>query len=85
MTTATIPTGFFDKVNRAYSGRDGCACGCLGTYYETTNKTFPRMVKKIRGMLDDPTNTDVTVIDKPHQTVVALVKGDRLYMLIRRE
>ena len=34
------------QIIRAYSGRSGCACGCLGRYYDDT-KNIKRIVKLI--------------------------------------
>lgn len=34
-------------VERVYSGKQGCMCGCLGKYYKNPN----RMVKKVLNLL----------------------------------
>jgi hypothetical protein len=34
-----------DKIERVYSGRPGCGCGCLGKYYSL--KDNPKMVKRV--------------------------------------
>jgi hypothetical protein len=47
MNIAEITT---DQVERVYSGRQGCMCGCLGTY-----SSNPRQVKRVLSILkNDP-------------------------------
>jgi hypothetical protein len=36
------------KIERVYSGRPGCRCGCRGKYYKRTDRAFTRIINLIQ-------------------------------------
>jgi hypothetical protein len=44
-TTKTTPSEIFEATESAYSGRNGCACGCLGNYAERAREEDQRKLR----------------------------------------
>lgn len=66
MTVTKITTTEFEglftgkNVNRTYSGRVGCMCGCLGKYTEGLND---RILKNVLKRITDGEYTSIEVTD----------------------
>lgn len=39
-----------DQVERVYSGRPGCGCGCLGKYYDAPHKMVKRVLNVLQAL-----------------------------------
>lgn len=80
MTNATEQTKNFllgltaDKVTRTYRGREGCMCGCRGTYRET-ELAAKRMIRDLLVALDE--GASVEMINGSSEQIVYLDRYGR--------
>lgn len=63
-----------DKVERAYSGKPGCMCGCKGKYYEAGHKQITRILNILK------TDPRVRLMDGYILHIDEFDAGDRNYV-----
>jgi len=84
MAREMLPTSFDldgitpDMVEKIYSGRPGCGCGCNGNYYEPGDTSFRSMLTRTVNVFRERRN-EVGVQDLLNGSLVLFIEDDTRY------